>query len=65
MSIKSISLEGLKLAHLRQLQSYINSRDETGWYYGSRNHFEKRHVDLVKWINLAVRCAESECVKNA
>lgn len=53
-TFESISLTGLRLAHLRQLRGYVHSRDETGWYYGPKEQFEKRHGDLVKWIG-AVR----------
>ena len=62
-TFESISLGGLRLAHLRQLQSYVHSRDESGWYYGPKAQFERRHSDLVKWIDAAVRYAESEGVK--
>jgi len=59
----SLSLNGLRLAHLRQLASYIHKRDEEGWYYGPKNQFEKRHAELIKWIDSAIRYAESKGVK--
>ena len=59
---ESLSLEGIRLAHLRQLYSYICMRDETGWYYGPRDQFEKRHNDLLKWIDNAVTYGSSEGV---
>lgn len=62
-TFESISLVGLRLAHLRQLASYVHQRDEEGWYYGSKDQFEKRHADIIKWIDSAVRYAESEGVK--
>lgn len=62
-TFESLSLKGLRLAHLRQLQSYIETRGETGWYYGNKKQFEKRHADLEEWIDNAVRYAESEGVK--
>ena len=63
---ESISLQGLRLSHLRQLRSYIKARDEgddSGWYYGNRKQFETRHAELLRWIESAVRYAESEGVK--
>ena len=60
---ESLPLKGLRLAHLRQLQAYIDTRDETGWYYGSRDQFEQRHTDLKQWIDNAVEYAESDGVK--
>jgi hypothetical protein len=59
-ALDTLSLKGLRPAHLRQLTSYIHKRDESGWYYGNRIQFEKRHSDLIKWIYDAVRAAESE-----
>jgi hypothetical protein len=29
---------------------YIHERDRDGWYYGPREQFEKRHKDLIKWV---------------
>ena len=46
-TIDSISICGLRKAHLRQLVSYIRDRDREGWYYGPRDQFERRHVDLL------------------
>lgn len=60
---EALSLKGLRLAHLRQLQAYIYTRDDFGWYYGPRDQFEKRHSDLKQWIDDAVKYAESEGVK--
>ena len=59
---ESISLNGLRLSHLRQLQSYVHNRDETGWYYGPKMQFEKRHTELIDWVDSIVEYAESEGV---
>ena len=58
---ESISLNGLRLAHLRQLQSYVHSRDESGWYYGPKAQFEKRHLELIQWIDAAVEADVALC----
>lgn len=60
---EAISLNGLRLSHLRQLASYVHNRDDNGWYYGNKDQFEKRHTDLVNWIDSAVEYAESDGVK--
>lgn len=60
---ESISLNGLRISHLRQLQSYVHARDKSGWYYGPKEQFEKRHSELLEWIDSAVIYAESEGVK--
>ena len=62
-TFESISLYGLRLAHLRQLQRYVQSRDDSGWYYGSKKQFENRHADLLVWINSIVKYAESGSIK--
>ena len=58
---EELSLKGLRLAHLRQLQAYIEHRGIDG--YGNKKQFEKRHDDLSVWIGRAVEYAESEGVK--
>jgi hypothetical protein len=60
---ESLDLKGIRPAHLKQLLSYIESRDKTGWYYGPKDQFEKRHTDLKNWIQDAVNYATSEGVK--
>ena len=60
---EELSLKGLRLAHLRQVQEYIMNRDRDGWCYGNREQVEQRHDDLSNWIDRAVEYAESEGVK--
>jgi len=65
-TFESISLQGLRVTHLQQLQSYIYAResDQDGyWYYGNKKQFEKRHNELKTWINNAVDYATSEGAK--
>lgn len=45
----------LTRASLEQLRAYVHTRDETGWYYGNREHFERRHQALVKWIETEIQ----------
>lgn len=60
---ESLSLKGLRPAHLRQLLTYIEDVEEQGWYTGPKDQFEKRHQELKQWINEAVKYAYSEGVK--
>ena len=56
-AIDSINIRGLRKAHLTQLAAYIRDRDDDGWYYGNREHFEKRHADLLKLAERLERIA--------
>lgn len=60
--IDSVGIKGLRVAHLRQLQAYIETRDETGWHYGPREQFEVRHDDLAVWINNIVEMVSDKGV---
>ena len=57
-TVDSISIRGLRKAHLRQLASYIRERDKEGWYYGVREHFDRRHQDLVGIADLLEAIAD-------
>jgi len=50
IGIDSIGIKGLRKAHFTQLMSYLVERDKTEWHYGSQVQFEKRHQDLLDWI---------------
>ena len=58
---ESMSLKGLRVAHLRQLLHYIE-HGEGEWYFGPRKQFEKRHEELKKWVSDALEYAMSEGV---
>jgi len=45
-TVDSISIRGLRKAHLRQLAFYIEWHMHEGSYYGPKDQFEKRHKDL-------------------
>ena len=49
--VDSISIKGLRKAHLRQLAAYIRDRDHSGWYYGPKEQFEQRHKDLLDFAD--------------
>ena len=40
----------LKLTHLEQLEMYIDSYADSGFYYGNREQFIKRHSDLKEFV---------------
>ena len=60
---ESISLKGLRKTHLEQLLSYVEARDQEGWYYGNKEQWEARHHDIKNWLQSAVDYANSEGVK--
>ena len=39
----------LRLTHLEQLEFYIDSFSENGFYYGNKEQFTKRHNELLEW----------------
>lgn len=46
----SVSIIGLRKTHFEQLLSYLDERDRSRWYYGSKKHFETRHDELREWL---------------
>lgn len=42
------------LTELRQLLSYCEARDESGWYFGNKEQFEKRHFEIETQIERAI-----------
>jgi len=50
----------LKIAHFRQLLSYIEECEREKWYYGNKKHFEKRHSDLKEWCRGAIKTLAKE-----
>jgi hypothetical protein len=47
-------------SHYEQLMSYAGARDREGWYYGNKSQFEKRHLQILKFLNEAIM----KCEKN-
>ena len=48
--VKSVSIEGLRLAHFKQLLQYVVESGREGWYYGSRKYFRKRHEEIYNFV---------------
>jgi len=61
-TFESLSLAGIRPAHLSQLLAYIEARDKQEWHYGNKKQFKKRHEELRAWIQNAVNYAYSEDV---
>ena len=40
----------LRKAHINQLLSYLQDCESTGWYYGNKHQFIKRHKELKAWL---------------
>jgi len=43
-------IRGMRMSHFKQLLALIEMRDRSGWYYGNREQFEKRHKELKEWV---------------
>jgi hypothetical protein len=59
---ESISLKGLRPAHLKQLLSYVEEAEQSVYHYGDYNHYLKRHWELKAWLQRAIEYATAEGV---
>ena len=41
---------GWSRAYINQLATYVRDRDHYGWHYGNKELFEKRHKEILKWV---------------
>ena len=41
----------LRHTHYEQLLSYFEDVESSGWYYGNKEQFIKRHNELKEWVN--------------
>ena len=48
--MKEIQTE-LKWTEIEQLNNYLESAEEEGWYYGNKEYFDKRHKRLKEFIS--------------
>ena len=46
---REVSVKGLRKTHFEQLMQYIYSREDSGIYYGRKDQFIKRHIELKQW----------------
>ena len=53
--VNKVSVKGLRQTHFLQLSAYIDYLEETGWYQGNKTQFDKRHAELVEWIDGIIR----------
>lgn len=48
-------------SHYLQLISYAAARDRDGWYYGNKSQFEKRHQQILRFLNEAInKCSRND-----
>lgn len=40
----------LRQSHIHQMLSYLQDCERTGWYYGNKKQFIKRHEELKEWL---------------
>lgn len=50
---ESVSLAGLRKAHLNQLVALLKDAQVTGYYWGNREQHEARLADLIRWAESA------------
>jgi hypothetical protein len=41
----------LRHTHYEQLLTYFEDVESSGWYYGNKEQFIKRHNELKEWVN--------------
>jgi hypothetical protein len=41
-------------AHYQQLLTYAEHAHDEGWYYGPKGQFEKRHEQIMRFLNEAI-----------
>jgi len=44
----------LRKTHFNQLLSYIEHQEDEGWYYGNKEQFNKRHMELKQFIKQVI-----------
>ncbi len=54
-----VDIKGMRKTHFDQLLMYIMERDREEWYYGNKEQFEKRHRDLMQWVEGILLCLEN------
>lgn len=62
MAIDSVSIKGLRRTHFEQLFGYVVDRERSGWYYGNKMQFEKRHEEIKMWLNGIIEAVSGEGV---
>ena len=58
----SVDIGGLRKAHFEQLRACLVRRNKTRWYYGDKKQFEKRHQELIEWVEGIIRLADNDVV---
>jgi len=48
--VQDVSVNGLRIAHFKQLLAYAHECDIEGWYYGREDQFRKRYGDITEWL---------------
>ena len=66
MSVRAaVIVPALTEAEIQQLLAYLEDRDRTGWFYGSRQYFEARHTALKTKLMTALEQAHGDKKKNS
>ena len=40
----------LRQSHIYQMLSYLKDCEDSGWYYGNKQQFFKRHKEIKEWL---------------
>jgi hypothetical protein len=48
----------LRTTHFDQLISYAESAEREGWYYGNEDQFQKRHKEILEFLNEQLKSLE-------
>ena len=57
-----ISIVGLRHTHLEQLMMYLSRVEDEKLYYGNQKQFEKRHLEIKKWLQDAIDYSKQDGV---
>ena len=55
-----VNIRGLRKTHFEQLQRYIELAERGKCYYGNKIQFDKRHIEIKKWLKDIVDYANEE-----
>ena len=57
---KIMPMDDLSVTELRQLLEYARVREDEGWYYGNKKHFEERHRHIVQVLLERTELSENQ-----
>jgi len=52
-----VSIKGLRATHFEQLMTLLEEREEEGSYYGNKEQYMERQVEIKAWLNGIIETA--------